>query len=176
MREPKASSRQKTSVADRVKHLRELDALHRSMVSATLSSADGNSVSLNNCTIRLLNVLFSDTFPPRFARIGDKPYRQQLDAGETHGNSTFWRDVASEFNTNHTDYNDLISTDMRLEGVDALVVVIHNAAKAYDVWKDVNKRYLKTVANFTKSGEHGDNFLPTVMALKKSFTFASAWK
>ncbi|OWZ03402.1 hypothetical protein PHMEG_00024872 [Phytophthora megakarya] len=132
----------KTSVADRAKHLREFDALHRSMVSATLSSADGSSVSLNNCTVRLLDVLFSDTFAPRFARIGDKPSRQQLDAGDTHGNSTFWRDVASEFNTNRTDYNDLISTDMRLEDVDASVVVIHSAAKAYDVWKDMNKRYL----------------------------------
>ncbi|OWZ15544.1 hypothetical protein PHMEG_00010797 [Phytophthora megakarya] len=108
--------------------------------------------------ISLLNVLFSDTFAARFARIRDKPYRQQLDAGETHGNSTFWRDIASAFNTKRTDYNDLISTDMRVEGVDASVGDIHSAAKAYDVWKDVNNRYLKAMANFTKSGQHGDDF------------------
>ncbi|KAF4143801.1 hypothetical protein GN958_ATG07010 [Phytophthora infestans] len=148
----------KTSVADRVKHLCEFDALHRSMISATLASADGVSVPSNNCTIRLLHVLFSDIFAPRFARIGDKPSRQQLDAGETHGISSFWRDVASEFNPNRTDYSDLFTSDARFEGVDASVVVIHSATKVYDMWKDVNKRYLKAMANFTKSGEHEDDF------------------
>ncbi|KAF4135085.1 hypothetical protein GN958_ATG15755 [Phytophthora infestans] len=126
----------KTSVADRVKHLCEFDALHCSMISATLASADGVSVPSNNCTIRLLNVLFSDTFAPRFARIGDKPSRQQLDAGETHGTPHF-------------------GVMLR---VDASVVVIHSATKAYDMWKDVNKRYLKAMANFTKPGGHEDDF------------------
>ncbi|KAF4142395.1 hypothetical protein GN958_ATG08571 [Phytophthora infestans] len=149
--EPKASPRQENNLC-------EFDALHRSMISATLASADGVSVPSNNCTIRLLNVLFSDTFAPRFARIGDKPSRQQLDAGKTHGNSSFWRDVASEFNSNRTDHNDLFTSDARFEGVDASVVVIHSATKAYDMWKDVNKRYLKAMASFTKSGEHEEDF------------------
>ncbi|KAF4149396.1 hypothetical protein GN958_ATG01368 [Phytophthora infestans] len=163
----------KTSVTDRVKHLCEFDALHRSMISATLASADGVSVPSNNCTIRLLNVLFSDTFAPRFASIGDKPSRQQLDAGETHGNPSFWRDVASEFNSNRTDFNDLFTSDARFEGVDASVVVIHSATKAYDMWKDVNKRYLKAMANFTKSGEHEDDSSPTAKGPLTPFTFAS---
>ncbi|KAG6576413.1 uncharacterized protein IUM83_08881 [Phytophthora cinnamomi] len=95
----------KASVEERVKRLHQFDELHRSMVSATLASAAGDSseFSATSGSIRLLNVLFSDMFALRFARIGDKPLRAQLDAGETHSNSTFWRDVTSEFNTNRAD-------------------------------------------------------------------------
>ncbi|KAE8876346.1 hypothetical protein PF005_g13754 [Phytophthora fragariae] len=152
----------KTSVEEPVQRLLQFDELHRSMVSATLASTAGGSSDLSpssgNDNIRLLNVLFSDTFAERFARIGDKPSRVQLDAGETHRNSTFWRDVTSEFNTNRTDYNALFSSDIRFEGVDASVAVIHGAVSLYEMWKDVNKRYLKAMAKFTKPGEHDDDF------------------
>ncbi|OWZ11290.1 hypothetical protein PHMEG_00015707 [Phytophthora megakarya] len=59
---------------------------------------------------------------------------------------------------------------MRLEGVDASVVVIHSAANAYDVWKDVNKRYLKAMANFTRSGEHA-----WARCLEQQDTFTAIW-
>ncbi|GMF43660.1 unnamed protein product [Phytophthora fragariaefolia] len=122
----------KTSVEERVQRLLQFDEPHRSMVCTTLTSATGGSSELSpssgNGSIRLLNVLFSGTFAERFARIGDKPSRAQLDAGETHSNSTFWRDVTSEFNTNRADYNALFSSDVRFEGGDASIAVIHGAA------------------------------------------------
>ncbi|GMF47015.1 unnamed protein product [Phytophthora fragariaefolia] len=119
----------KTSVEERVQRLLQFDELHHSMVCATLASATSGSSELSpssgNGSIHLLNVLFSDTFAARFARIGDKPSRAQLDAGETHSNSTFWRDVTSEFNTNRADYNTLFPSDVRFEGIDASIDVIH---------------------------------------------------
>ncbi|KAE9044731.1 hypothetical protein PR002_g2633 [Phytophthora rubi] len=58
----------------------------------------------------------------------------------------------------------LSSSDIFFEGVDTSVAVIHGAASLYEKWNDVNKRYLKAMAKFTKSGEHDDDF------------FAYSWK
>ncbi|KAE9350376.1 hypothetical protein PR003_g5397 [Phytophthora rubi] len=81
--------------------LKELTDLQANIKARDLLPSSGN------CNIWLLNALFSDTFAVRFAQIGDKSSLVQLDAGETHNNSTSWRDVTSEFNTNRTDYNAL---------------------------------------------------------------------
>ncbi|KAE9021880.1 hypothetical protein PR001_g13275 [Phytophthora rubi] len=125
----------KTSAADRVKHLKEYDAYHHAHLEATIDSGTSKAAPRSkHCCIRLLNLLFSDLFAVRFASIGDTPTRQQLDTGDIHSGSSFWRDVTVEFNTNRTDYNKLISPDK------------------------CNSNYMKAMACFTKSGEHGDDF------------------
>ncbi|KAI9994063.1 hypothetical protein PInf_016626 [Phytophthora infestans] len=127
-----------TSAEERIKHLVGFDELHRSMVASTLESGGGTGnskayPSKNSC-VRLLTILFSDKYATRFAETGNKPTRQQLDASDTHANSIFWRDVALDFNGNRMDFNTLLSDDT------------------------VNQSYVKAMARFTKSGEHGDDF------------------
>ncbi|KAE9111718.1 hypothetical protein PF005_g11389 [Phytophthora fragariae] len=149
----------KTSAADRVKHLNDYDAYHHAILEATIDSGTSKAAPRSkHCCIRLLNLLFSDLFAVRFASIGDTPTRQQLDTGDIHSGSSFWRDVTVEFDTNRTDYNKLISPDVRFDGVDASVIVVHDAGSLCDLWKKCNSNYMKAMACFTNSGEHGDDF------------------
>jgi hypothetical protein len=150
----------KTPAADRVKHLKEYDAYHHALLEARIDSATSKATAprSKHCCIRLLNVLFSDLFAVRFASIDDTPTRQQLDAGDIHAGSSFWRDVTVEFNTNRIDFNKLISSDVRFDGVDTSVIVVHDAGSLCDLWKKCNSNYMKAMACFTKSGEHGDDF------------------
>ncbi|KAE9204759.1 hypothetical protein PF004_g17745 [Phytophthora fragariae] len=150
----------KTSAADRVKHLKEYDAYHHALLEATIDSGTSKAIAprSKHCCIRLLNLLFSDLFAVRFASIGDTPTRPLLDTGDIHSGSSFWRDITVEFNTNRTDYNKLISPDVRFDGVDASVIVVHDAGSLCDLWKKCNSNYMKVMACFTKSGEHGDDF------------------
>ncbi|KAF4034391.1 hypothetical protein GN244_ATG13597 [Phytophthora infestans] len=41
---------------------------------------------------------------------------------------------------------------------DCSVIVVQEVGTLYDMWKSVNQSYVKAMARFTKSGEHGDDF------------------
>ncbi|KAG7382979.1 hypothetical protein PHYBOEH_010160 [Phytophthora boehmeriae] len=126
--------KRKTSAEEPMERFKAFDELHRSLVNAALDSSAGSdahaSYPSKNCCVRLLTILFSDTFATRFAETGNKPTRQQLDARETNANSSFWHDVTKDFKDNRSDYNNLHS----------------------------DHTYVKAMASFTKSGEHGDDF------------------
>ncbi|KAF4134941.1 hypothetical protein GN958_ATG15875 [Phytophthora infestans] len=132
------------------------------MVASTLESGGGTGnskayPSKNSC-VRLLTILFSEKYATRFAETGNKPTRQQLDVGDIHANSTFWREVALNFNGNRMDFNTLLSDDVRFAWFDCSVIVVQEVGTLYDMWKTVNQSYVKAMARFTKSGEHGDDF------------------
>ncbi|KAI9986939.1 hypothetical protein PInf_025911 [Phytophthora infestans] len=56
------------------------------------------------------------------------------------------------------DFNTLLSDDVRFEWFDCSVIVVQEVGTLYDMWKSVNQSYVKAMARFTKSGEHGDDF------------------
>jgi hypothetical protein len=149
----------KTLAADRVKHLVEFDAVHLAVVGTVVGSSgvEGQVLS-KHCTFRLVNVLFSDLFAARFAEIGNTPTRHQLDVGDVNAALSFWRDVFTEFNTNCSDYNLVMSTNARFEKVDPSVIVVHDMVMLFDIWRKLNRKYVRAMAGFTKSGEHGDDF------------------
>lgn len=59
---------------------------------------------------------------------------------------------------NDTDFNYLLSASARLAGLDLSVIVKHTAVELLDMWKVVRVKYQRALANFTKPGEHDDNF------------------
>eukprot|EP00644_Phytophthora_capsici_P019481 jgi/Phyca11/133437/e_gw1.471.1.1 len=146
----------KTPGPARVKYLLEFDEAHRAVVGKVLTP--NSLLQSKNCVFRLMNVLFSDKLASRFAQTGNTATRKQLDAGDINAGSTFWRDVVSEFNTNFSDYNQLLSSNARFANIDTSMIVIHDVVTLYDMWKGVNRKYMKAMAKFTKSGEHGDDF------------------
>ncbi|OWZ16628.1 LOW QUALITY PROTEIN: hypothetical protein PHMEG_0009553 [Phytophthora megakarya] len=101
-------------------------------------------IQAKNCVFRLLNILLSDDFAPRFAEVGNTSSRQQLDVRDVNGSSSFWRDVVVENNTNRwdyngllRDYNGLLSVNARFAAIDLSTIVIHDMATMYDMWKTV---------------------------------------
>ncbi|OWZ08630.1 hypothetical protein PHMEG_00018794 [Phytophthora megakarya] len=104
-----------------------------------------------------------------FAEVGNTPLRQQLDVGDVNGSSSFWRDVVVENNTNRSDYNGLLSANARFAAIDPSTIVIHDIATMYDMWKTVNREYLKALAMFTKSGEQEEDFLALLWRIYRRF-------
>ncbi|KAI9985620.1 hypothetical protein PInf_005005 [Phytophthora infestans] len=74
-------------------------------------------------------------------------------------NTSFWKEVAKEFQTNTTDYNGLFTfNDPRYIGVDPSVIVQHDAPRLYDMWKKVNTKYIKAFSKFDVSGQNSNDF------------------
>ncbi|KUF85475.1 hypothetical protein AM587_10000609 [Phytophthora nicotianae] len=112
-----------------------------------------------HCCIRLLNVIFSDRFATRLASSDDAATRDQKDTGEVNQNTSFWKEVAKEFQTNTTDYNGLFTfNDPRYIGIDPSVIVQHDASRLYDMWKKVNTKYIKAFSKFDVSGQNSNDF------------------
>ncbi|KAE9018862.1 hypothetical protein PR003_g15467 [Phytophthora rubi] len=103
-------------------------------------------------------MLFSHAYSTRFAETEGRVTRQQFYARETHAKSVFWQDFTLDFNSNRVDFNRLHSASARLTELDPSVVVAHTAAELYYIWRAILLKYHRALANFTKSGEHDDNF------------------
>ncbi|KAF4127754.1 hypothetical protein GN958_ATG22985, partial [Phytophthora infestans] len=83
----------------------------------------------------------------------------QIDTGEVNQNTSFWKEVAKEFQTNTTDYNGLFTfNDPRYIGIDPSVIVQHDAPRLYDMWKKVNTKYIKAFSKFDVSGQNSNDF------------------
>ncbi|KUF86473.1 hypothetical protein AM587_10007099 [Phytophthora nicotianae] len=112
-----------------------------------------------HCCIRLLNVLFSDRFATRLASSDDDATRDQIDTGEVNQNTSFWKEVAKEFQTNTTDYNGLFTfNDPRYIGIDPSVIVQDDAPRLNNMWKEVNTKYIKAFSKFDVSGQNSNDF------------------
>ncbi|ETO81928.1 hypothetical protein F444_03843 [Phytophthora nicotianae P1976] len=144
-----------------VEHLKRHDTTRRA-VQATVDDENLLDPSLRktkHCCIRLLNVLFSDRFATRLASSDDAATRDQIDTGEVNQNTSFWKEVAKEFQTNTTDYNGLFTfNDPRYIGIDPSVIVQHDASRLYDMWKKVNTKYIKAFSKFDVSGQNSNDF------------------
>jgi hypothetical protein len=152
----------KTRAEERIKKLVAFDEYQLSSIAEVVESAPLSKSSTGprskHCCARVLTMVFSDAYATRFAETGGRVTRKQLDAGETHANSLFYQDFTLDLNSNRTDFNRLHSASARLAQLDPSVVVTHTAAELYDIWRAVLLNYQRALANFTKSGEHDDDF------------------
>ncbi|OWY95935.1 hypothetical protein PHMEG_00033924 [Phytophthora megakarya] len=112
-----------------------------------------------NCCIRLLNILFSDGFASRLASSDASASREQIDTGEVNHNTQFCKEVADEFRNNTPDYNGLFTDDNPLfDGIDPSNIVPHETSRLYEMWKQVNSKYVKAYSRFYVSGQNSNEF------------------
>ncbi|KUF92956.1 hypothetical protein AM588_10003872 [Phytophthora nicotianae] len=63
-----------------------------------------------HCMIRLLNVMFSETFAGRVHEIDGKPTRAELDSNQTHASSSFWTGFHDAYLSDQAEFGKLNST------------------------------------------------------------------
>ena len=81
--------------------------------------------------------------------------RQQLDAGAVGSRSKFWIGVQQDFvDETKVEYNTLLVSSSYFDGIDCSAIIIHDAGKLHEMWKNLNARYKTCADNFTKSGTH----------------------
>ncbi|KAE9051285.1 hypothetical protein PR001_g1599 [Phytophthora rubi] len=153
----------KVPKAEQIRRLRDYDAMQRA-VQATVDEENVLGPSLRKtkyCIIRHLNIIFADRIAERLASSDDAATRDQIDAGEVNHKTAFWREVAAEFLSNTTDFNnlfDLASNDPRFHGINPSVIVGHGVARLYGMWKKVYRNYAKAYAKFYVPGQNSDDF------------------
>ncbi|KAF4141746.1 hypothetical protein GN958_ATG09076 [Phytophthora infestans] len=125
--------------------------------SKTLGAA-GIKRRTRHSTIRLLNVMFSETFAGQVHKIDGKPTRAELDSDQTHTSSSFWTDFHDTYLSDQAEYGKLNSTLAMFAKCNPAISVPHEAAKLRDMWKDVSSRYNTALANSLESGTHDNDF------------------
>ncbi|KAF4142078.1 hypothetical protein GN958_ATG08712 [Phytophthora infestans] len=136
-----------TSKQEQIRYLRSYDATKRA-VEATVDEdilLEPGLRKTKNCFIRLMNIIFSDRFAERLARSDDTVTREQLDVGEVNDKSTFWKDVGAADNP-------------RFGNINPSMIVHHDDAKLYDMWKKDNAKYKKAQAKNFVSGQNSNDF------------------
>ena len=104
----------------------------------------------NHCVFRLLNVIFFYAFCDQFSEMGNIATRVELDRKYSNSNTLLWKDITEQFlNTNSSEYDGLLSNNVRFEGIDPSKVAQHDSAKLYDMWKNTNTKYVEALAKFT---------------------------
>ncbi|ETM41573.1 hypothetical protein F442_13029 [Phytophthora nicotianae P10297] len=89
-----------------------------------------------HCMIRLLNVMFSETFAGRVHEIDGKPTRAELDSNQTHASSSFWTGFHDAYLSDQAEFGKLNSTLPLFAKCNPAIIVPHDAAKLRDMWKD----------------------------------------
>ncbi|ETP16251.1 hypothetical protein F441_09140 [Phytophthora nicotianae CJ01A1] len=153
----------KVSRPEQIRRLRAYDAARRAAQSSVDEGylMESSPRKTKHCMIRLLNILFSDHFAEKLASSDDTATRDQIDAGEVNKKTAFWKEVGVVYRTNTTDFNELFAeaaNDPRYEGINPSVIVEHNTAKIYDMWKSVNGKFVKALARFNVSGQNSNEF------------------
>lgn len=132
----------KTTDDERIPRLFTFDEYQLSLIAEAVdlvpASGSCSGPRSKHCCIRMLTMLFSDMNVTRFAETRAKLTRQQLDAGETHANSVFWRDFTPDINTNRTYFNRLLSASARLASLDPSVIVEYTTVELYDCTLEVS--------------------------------------
>ncbi|KUF82451.1 Dual specificity protein phosphatase 7 [Phytophthora nicotianae] len=90
-----------------------------------------------HCMIRLLNVMFSETFAGRVHEIDGKPTRAELDSNQTHASSSFWTYIHDAYLSDQAEFGKLNSTLAMFAKCNPAIIVPHDAAKLRDMWKDL---------------------------------------
>ncbi|ETI41262.1 hypothetical protein F443_13500 [Phytophthora nicotianae P1569] len=111
-----------------------------------------------HCMIRLLNVMFSETFAGRVHEIDGKPTRAELDSNQTHASSSFWTYIHDAYLSDQAEFGKLNSTLAMFAKCNPAIIVPHDAAKLRDMWKDVSSRYNTALANSRVSGTQDNDF------------------
>ena len=105
-----------------------------------------------------MTIIFSNGIAERMCVLGNTATRADLDSKRINASSILWQEIHREFLGNTTSYNLKLSSDERFKDVDSSVIVTHDAPKLYDMWKDVNQKYVKALARYTQSGTHESDF------------------
>ncbi|KUF81303.1 hypothetical protein AM588_10000246 [Phytophthora nicotianae] len=97
--------------------------------------------------------VYGHHFAEGLARSDDTVTRDQLDAGKVNAKTVLWKDFGVEFRENKTDYNNLFQEADESRALRALTLVIvpHNDARLYDMWK-----FVKANAKFYVSGQNSN--------------------
>jgi hypothetical protein len=114
------------------------------------------------CSFRLLNVLFSDTFASDFAALGDVANRQLLDSGKAGNDEHFWVRVQDEYVSTNNDYGLLLFDDDEIlsaqDHIDPSKILNHQWKKLRHIWKAINADYKAALTRCTLSGTHESSF------------------
>jgi len=113
------------------------------------------------CSFRLLNILFTDEFSTKFAKLGDAANQYQLDTGKTGNDQYFWEEVCQAFQESNVTYDTLLfqeddvfaSLDLEMS-----VIINHSWQKLRSIWKSLNAEYKAALTKFTMSGTHTSDF------------------
>ena len=114
-----------------------------------------------HCGFRLLNIVFSDQFVERFARLGNVASRAELDTGKAANDELFWCDVQACFvdteanDVGQLQFDDELFTD---RSIDPSIVTEHDWKKLRSIWKKLNSGYKLALSKYTTSGQHEDEF------------------
>ncbi|ETL49273.1 hypothetical protein L916_01217 [Phytophthora nicotianae] len=157
-----------TSKQDQICRLRAYDAAKRA-VQGTVDEEirfDPSLRKTKHCFVRLLNIIFSDHFAEGLARSDDTVTRDQLDAGKVNAKTVFWKDLGSSFVRTRQTTTTYSKKLMKARALRALtpVIVPHNDARLYDMWKFVkaNAKFYVSGQNSNESYDFCDDNLDTV--------------
>ncbi|KAE9060442.1 hypothetical protein PF010_g30216 [Phytophthora fragariae] len=150
-----------TPKSEQIKQLRAHDAA-RMAIQSTVDDEYLIEPSLRktkHCCIRLLNIIFSGYFASRIASSEDTATRAEIDTGEVGYRMRLWKKITDHFCNNKTDSNGLfVVDDPRFDGINPAYIVMHDAARLYDMWKKVMSKYGKADAKFFVSGQNSEEF------------------
>lgn len=127
------------------------------------SPKDGKTTTKKEiqCPFRLCNIVFSDAYAEKLARIGDKATRPELDSGKLN-DEMFWRDVQATFADKDADeaISRLQFEHPALEdmSIDPSKIVHHDWKRLQSIFKATNSAYKKSLVNFRMSGTHTSDF------------------
>ena len=110
-----------------------------------------------------MNILFSDEFADDFGGAGDTPSQAEIDSGDARNNRGFRIRVQAAFIQPHPVYDKLQFSDDK-HFVNSAInpgknIQQHSWKKLRGMWMDVNSQYKMALHNFTKSGEHENDFI-----------------
>ncbi|KAF1777640.1 SAP domain [Phytophthora cactorum] len=161
--ERKLHRKRTTSKPDQIRHLRDYDAAKRAVQSSIDEEnlLDPTKRKTKYCPIRLLNVSVFDHFAERLASSDDAATREQLDVGEVNAKTTFWKEVGVEYRENTDDCNKLYEEaagNPHFASIDPSIIVKHDTPNLFELWKAINRSYVKANAKFYVSGQNSDDF------------------
>jgi hypothetical protein len=104
--------------------------VHQSLCDASDPSSgksDGKALAkTRNCMFRLINILFSDEFSPKFEQLGARKDKSVLDSGLAGNDKYFWQEIAKKYQGKNDDYDLLAYNHAFFDGVDPSVKLEHN--------------------------------------------------
>ncbi|ETL94271.1 hypothetical protein L917_07727 [Phytophthora nicotianae] len=141
--ERKLRLKRTVSKPDQIRHLTEYDAAKRAVQSSVDEEnlLDPSQRKKKHCPIRLLNVLFPTSLRGAWVH----------QMTQQHANNS----------TQESDFNNICddaASNPRFATIDPSVIVQHDSAKLFEMWKMINRGYVKANSKFYVSGQNSDDF------------------
>jgi hypothetical protein len=94
-----------------------------------------------NGIFRLINVLYSDKISAKFISLGEKKSKNVLDSGLAGFDDLFWQDIAVQYPSTCTSFDDLAFHDQMLKGIDPSIKLTHSWSKLPEIYKVLSKDF-----------------------------------